>query len=547
VTPCEDQLWYKDAVFYELYVRAFQDSNGDGKGDFQGLIRRLDYLQDLGVTCLWLLPVFASPLRDDGYDVADFYRFHPDYGRVEDFERLLEEAHRRDLRVITDLPLNHTSDQHEWFVEARESRQSSKRDHYVWSATNRKYADARIIFLDTEESNWTYDSASSEYYWHRFFHHQPDLNFDNPDVQQDMLDVIAHWMDKGIDGLRVDAVPYLYEREGTNCENLPETHAYLKRIRSLVDERYEGKILLAEANQWPEDLSAYFGEGDEFHMAFHFPVMPRLFMALARQDCSVILEIMRRTPAIPSESQWCTFLRNHDELTLEMVSAEEREFMWEAYAPRREMRLNLGIRRRLAPLLGNDRRKIELLNSLLLTLPGSPVVYYGDEIGMGDIVTLPDRDGVRTPMQWSAAHNAGFCSSTADAPYSPVIADGEYGYARVNVAAQMQDRNSLLHSMRKLIRQRKQLAALGRGECEFLTLANRAVLAHIRRYGAQTILALHNLSPATQRVSIEVPNFDSVAAVDALTSRTLVPIEGSGYDVKLAPYQYLWLQLERPR
>jgi maltose alpha-D-glucosyltransferase/alpha-amylase len=409
--PGTDTTWYKDAVFYELYVRAFCDGDGDGHGDFKGLIQKLDYLRELGVDCIWLLPVYPSPLLDDGYDVADFYGIHPDYGTRDDFKALLDEAHKRGLRVVADLVLNHTSDQHPWFKEARTSRDSPRRGYYVWSDTDQKYRDARIIFIDSQASNWAYDPQSGQYYWHRFFSHQPDLNYDNPEVQQAMLDVVRFWLDLGVDGFRADAVPYLFEREGTSCENLPETHAYLKRLRAFIEDNYPGRILLSEANQWPEDTRAYFGGGDEFHMAFHFPAMPRIFMALARGDRQPILDILARTPPIPESCQWCNFLRCHDELTLEMVSEEERAFMWDFYAPEPRMRLNLGIRRRLAPLLDNDRRKIELANSILFTMPGSPIIYYGDEIGMGDNIWLEDRDGVRTPMQWSGEENAGFSTA----------------------------------------------------------------------------------------------------------------------------------------
>ncbi len=539
-----DELWYKDAVFYELYVRAFCDGNGDGKGDFRGLIQKLDYVQELGVDCIWLLPIYASPLRDDGYDVADFYSFHPDYGTVQEFEAVLAEAHRRGLRVITDLVMNHTSDQHPWFVQSRSSKASPKRDYYVWSPTDRKYPQARIIFLDTEESNWAYDAVSGEYYWHRFFSHQPDLNFDNPAVQQAMLDIIDYWLDKGIDGFRADAVPYLYEREGTNCENLPETHAYLKRVRAFIDERYPGRIILAEANQWPEDVRPYFGRGDEFHMAFHFPVMPRLYMALQRQDRSDIVQIMERTPAIPQTCQWCTFLRNHDELTLEMVTPKEREFMWESYAPQPRMRLNLGIRRRLAPLLGNDRRRIELMNSMLFTLPGSPIIYYGDEIGMGNDITLPDRNGVRTPMQWSDAPHAGFCPPSVSSTYSPVIDDPIYGYQRVNVEAQLQDSSSLLNWMRGLIGYRKQHPALGWGTCQFLEVANLAVLAHLRRHEGEDILVLHNLSDTAQTVTLDLPHWLGAVPTDILSQETFAPIAGPVYELRLAPYEFRWLLLQ---
>ncbi len=540
-------LWYKDAVFYELYVRAFCDSNGDGNGDLAGLSSKLDYLQELGVDCIWLLPIYASPFRDDGYDVSDFYGLHRDYGTVQDLRALLAQAHRRGLRIITDLVMNHTSDQHPWFVEARSSKTSSKRDYYVWNANDHKYPDARIIFVDTQKSNWAYDPVSGEYYFHRFFAHQPDLNYDNPAVQQAMLDVMAYWLDAAIDGFRADAVPYLYEREATNCENLPETHAYLKRVRRFMDEHYRGKILLAEANQWPEDVRAYFGDGDEFHMAFHFPVMPRIFMALKKQDRSPIVDILKRAPDIPDSCQWCTFLRNHDELTLEMVTPEEREFMWKAYAPQREMRLNRGIRRRLAPLLDDDRRKLELLYSMLFTLPGSPIIYYGDEIGMGDNIALPDRNGVRTPMQWSDAPNAGFSSKGTLGLYSPLISDPVYGYHRVNVETQLKDSDSLLNFMRHIIRCRKQHRALGWGTCEFLECANRGVLAHLRRHDGEDVLALHNLTPATQHVTLGLQCFVGAIPVDVLTRRVLAPVSSKLYELTLAPYEYLWLLLEKPQ
>jgi len=406
-----DPLWYQTAIFYEVYIRAFADSNGDGHGDLPGLIGKLDYLVDLGVDCIWLLPMYPSPLADDGYDIADYYSIHPDYGTLDDFRRLVSEAHRKGLRVITDLVLNHTSDRHPWFQESRRSKDSPKRDYYVWSDTNQKYRDARIIFLDTEESNWAYDDMAGAYYWHRFYRHQPDLNYDNPAVQEEMLKVVRFWMDMGLDGFRADAVPYLFEREGTNCENLPETHEFLKRLRTFMDRHYPGRILLAESNQWPRDLRPYFGDGDEFHAAFHFPLMPRIYEALATGDGSAIIKIMRDTPDIPDTCQWCVFLRNHDELTLEMVTPEERAFMWRVYAPEPRMRLNLGIRRRMAPLLGNDRRKIELAHAIMFTLPGAPTLYYGDEIGMGDNIWLSDRSGLRTPMQWSAEQNAGFSAA----------------------------------------------------------------------------------------------------------------------------------------
>ncbi len=461
--------WYSQAVFYELYLRAFCDGNGDGHGDFAGLRQKLDYLQWLGVDCIWLLPINSSPLKDDGYDVSSFYGLHPTYGFLEDFQMTVEEVHRRGMRIITDLVVNHTSDQHPWFEEARRAKDSPMRDFYMWSDTPNRYAGARIIFLDTEKSNWTLDETTGQYYWHRFYSSQPDLNYDNPAVHEAMFNVFKFWLDMGIDGFRVDAVPYLYEREGTNCENLPETHAFLKKTRAFVEANYPGAVLLGEANQWPWDLLPYFGDDDEFHLCFHFPVMPRLYMALAREDRSSVVQIMNDTPAIPPGSQWATFLRNHDELTLEMVTPEERAFMWDFYAADPRYRLNLGIRRRLAPLMDNDRRKIELLHSLLFTLPGTPVLYYGDEIGMGDDVTLPDRNGVRTPMQWTAGLNAGF--STADRLYAPVISDPVYGYQQVNVAAQRSDPGALVHVIRSMIQARKRLPVLAHGSLEWLDRA----------------------------------------------------------------------------
>ena len=421
----QSPLWYKNAVFYEVYVRAYSDSDGDGHGDLHGLTQKLDYLKELGVDCIWLLPIYPSPLRDDGYDIADYYGILGEYGSLNDFKVLLDSAHRKGIRVITDLVLNHTSDQHPWFQAARSDRNSPYRDYYVWSDTDQRYQDARIIFLDTETSNWTWDEVAGQYYWHRFYASQPDLNFDNPAVQQEMLKVVDHWLEMGVDGFRVDAVPYLFEREGTECENLPETHAYLKSLRRHVDEHFPGRVLLCEANQWPQDVRPYFGDGDEFHMGFHFPIMPRIYMALKKEDASSLRWILERTPPIPDNCQWCTFLRNHDELTLEMVTEEERQWMWQEYAGEPRMRLNLGIRRRLAPLLDNNQRKIALANSLLFSLPGSPTIYYGDEIGMGDNIWLPDRNGVRTPMQWKPDTNAGFSTANPDELYSPLISDPE--------------------------------------------------------------------------------------------------------------------------
>jgi maltose alpha-D-glucosyltransferase/alpha-amylase len=543
VIPDTDTIWYKDAVFYELYVRAFCDGNGDGHGDFEGLIQKLDYLQELGVDCIWLLPIYPSPLLDDGYDVADFCGIHSDYGTLDDLTAMLDEAHQRGLRVITDLVLNHTSDQHPWFKEARTSRDSPRRDYYVWSDTHQKYKDARIIFVDSQASNWEFDPQTDQYYWHRFFAHQPDLNYDNPAVQQAMLDVVRFWLDLGVDGFRADAVPYLFEREGTSCENLPETHAYLKRLRAFMDAHYPGRILLSEANQWPEDTRPYLGDGDEFHMAFHFPVMPRIFMALAQGDRQPILDILARTPSIPESCQWCTFLRCHDELTLEMVTEEERTFLWDFYAPEPRMRLNLGIRRRLAPLLDNDRRKIELANSILFTLPGSPIIYYGDEIGMGDNIWLEDRDGLRTPMQWSDDQNAGFSIARPSRLYSPVIDGDEFGYRKVNVQAQRNDPSSLFHTMRKMISTRKRHKSFGRGDCQFLHPDNTAVLAYIRRYEAETILVVNNLSSSPQSVALELALFSGSFPRDILSGTSFPPVADKPYVLPLDPYQYIWLLL----
>lgn len=538
--------WYKDAVFYEVYVRAFADGNGDGIGDLPGLKSRLDYVQELGVDCLWLLPIYASPLRDDGYDVSDFYQVHPDYGTVADLRALVDEAHRRGLRVIADLVPNHSSDECLWFQASRDPNHPQHeryRDWYVWSETDQKYREARIIFLDYVASNWTWDPIRQAYYWHRFFSHQPDLNYDNPEVQQEMLNIVRFWLQQGIDGFRVDATPYLYEREGTNCENLPETHAYFKRLRAFVDEIAPGTLLLSEANQWPEEVRPYLGDGDEFHMNFHFPLMPRIYLALALADRTPILEILARTPPIPASCQWATFLRNHDELTLEMVTAEERQFLWDFYAPEPQMRLNLGIRRRLAPLLGNDRARIELANSLLFTLPGSPVVYYGDEIGMGDNIWLFDRDGVRTPMQWSDAPNAGFSTTAPEKLYVPVIDDETYGYQRVNVAAQRRDPDSLLHKMRQMIRIRKAHAAFGRGEIHFLEVENRAVLAYLRTYKDEAILVVQNLSPEAQTAHLDLRAFAGIRPVDLWGQDELPPCSVEPYTMNLGRYQYRWLRL----
>jgi maltose alpha-D-glucosyltransferase/alpha-amylase len=548
--------WFKDAVFYEVFVRAFADGNGDGIGDLRGLTSRLDYIQELGIDCLWLLPIYPSPLRDDGYDVADFYTIHPDYGTVDDLRTLVTEAHRRDLRVIMDLIPNHTSDRHPWFRASHDPghpEHAKYRDWYVWSPTDQRYADARIIFLDYEQSNWTWDPVRGAYYWHRFFHHQPDLNYDAPAVRQEMLEVVRFWLEHGIDGFRVDAVPYLYEREGTNCENLPETHAYLKRLRAFVDEVAPGSLLLSEANQWPEDVRPYLGDGDEFHMNFHFPLMPRIYLALARADAAPILEILARTPPIPESCQWATFLRNHDELTLEMVTGEERQFLWGHYAPEARMRLNLGIRRRLAPLLENDRARIELANSLLFTLPGSPVIYYGDEIGMGDNIWLEDRDGVRTPMQWSGDENAGFSLADPETLCCPVLNDDTYGYKKLNTEIQRADPGSLLNCMRKMIRVRKTQPVFGRGGIRFLEPvgpgpanagSTRAVLAYVRSHQHQTTLVVNNLSPESQVIDLDLEPFHGAHPRDLFTGEKRSPILATPYRFELDRYAYHWLELE---
>jgi maltose alpha-D-glucosyltransferase/alpha-amylase len=540
--------WFKDAIFYELLVRAFYDSNGDGHGDLAGVTRKLDYLQSLGVNCLWLPPIFPSPLLDGGYDIADYYGIHPDFGTPADFKHLLAEAKRRGLRVITDLVMNHTSASHPWFQAARADRAAPKRDYYVWSDTNQRYQAARIIFLDTETSNWTLDPLTGQYYWHRFYSSQPDLNYDNPAVQGEMLNVMRFWLDHGLDGFRCDAVPYLYEREGTNCENLPQTHDYIKVVRRFVDEHYPGAILLAEANQWPQDLRPYFGDDDEFHMAFHFPVMPRIFMALARGNAAAIIEILKGTPAIPPETQWCTVLRNHDELTLEMVTDDERLWMWETYAPEPRMRLNLGIRRRLAPLLDGDVRRLELANALLFALPGAPIFYYGDEVGMGDNVWLNDRDGVRTPFQWDAGPNAGFSSAPADKLYAPVITGGPFDYRRVNLAAQLEDPGSLWHRLRRLVAVRKAQRVFGWGDYEFLALPNDAVFGLVRHHAGEVVVALHNLSAATQAIEVDTSMAPSLAGCGDTVARNLVTEQVAGrlapkLEMKLEPYGYRWLKL----
>lgn len=535
-------LWYKNAVFYEIYVRAFYDSDADGHGDLRGLTQKLDYLKQLGVDCIWLLPIYPSPLKDDGYDIADYYGTLVEYGTLNDFKVLLDSAHEKGIRVITDLVLNHTSDQHPWFQDARADRNSPYRDYYVWSDSDKLYKDARIIFLDTEASNWTWDEVAGQYYWHRFYASQPDLNFDNPAVQQEMLKVVDHWLEMGVDGFRVDAVPYLFEREGTDCENLPETHAYLKSLRRHVDEHFPGRVLLCEANQWPQDVRPYFGDGDEFHMGFHFPIMPRIYMALKAEDASSLRWILERTPPIPDNCQWCTFLRNHDELTLEMVSEEERQWMWQEYAPHPRMRLNLGIRRRLAPLLDNDRRKIELAYSLLFTLPGSPIIYYGDEIGMGDNIWLPDRNGVRTPMQWTNEPDAGFSEGAPGSIYTPIIQDHPYSPDVVNVNAQLHEPDSLLNRIRKLISIRKQNPVFSTGELIWIDEIPSEVAGYWRTHNNVSILVLNNLSDQPQQVRINLPDGYPDRPIDLLSGAGLNPVK-STLKVRLQPFQFRWIRV----
>ena len=539
-----DPLWYKDAVLYELHVRAFFDSNNDGIGDLPGLIQKLDYLQDLGVTCLWLLPFFPSPLKDDGYDISDYLNVHPMYGTMEDFKNFLAAAHDRGLQVMIELVMNHTSDQHAWFQRARQAPKGSpERDYYVWSDNDQKYSDTRIIFTDTEKSNWTWDPVAQAYFWHRFFSHQPDLNFDNPKVVEEMLDVMRYWLDLGVDALRVDAIPYLVEREGTSCENLPETHVVVKKLRADIDARYEGRMILAEANQWPTDVRPYFGDGDEFHMAFHFPLMPRIYMALRQEDRLPITDIMAQTPEVPDTCQWALFLRNHDELTLEMVTNDERDYMYLAYSADSRMRVNLGIRRRLATLMDNNRRRIELLNSLLFSFPGTPVLYYGDEIGMGDNIYLGDRNGVRTPMQWNADRNAGFSRSLPARLYSPVIMDPILGYEAVNVEAQQGDPSSLLSWMRNMIALRKLFRVFGRGTLEFLNPSNRKVLAYLRRDDEQRVLCVANLSRFAQPVDLDLPELEGAIPVEMLGYVDFPPIGKQPYRLTLGPYGFFWLEL----
>ncbi|HEY5962723.1 MAG TPA: maltose alpha-D-glucosyltransferase, partial [Xanthobacteraceae bacterium] len=541
----QPDLWYKDAIIYQIHVKAFADSNNDGIGDFAGLTEHLDYLQDLGVNALWLLPFYPSPGRDDGYDIADYRRINPDFGTLRDFKRFMTEAHRRGLRVITELVVNHTSDQHPWFKRARRSSAGTDaRNWYVWSDNDQKYSGTRIIFTDTEKSNWTWSPEAGAYYWHRFFSHQPDLNFDNPRVLWAIVQVMRGWLDMGVDGFRLDAIPYLCERDGTNNENLPETHAVIKQIRKELDAYKPGKLLLAEANQWPEDVSAYFGDGDECHMAYHFPLMPRIYMAIAQEDRFPIADILRQTPEIPANCQWALFLRNHDELTLEMVTDVERDYLWSTYANDPRARINLGIRRRLAPLMDNDRRKIELMNALLFSFPGTPIIYYGDEIGMGDNIYLGDRNGVRTPMQWTSDRNGGFSRCDPARLYLPVIMDPVYGHQSVNVEAQQRNPSSLLSFTKRLISVRRSSNAFSRGTLRFIRPVNRTVLAYVREHDNQTILCIANLSRSAQAAEIDLGAWKGRVPIEMLGRSPFPHIGDGAYVVTLPPYGFFWFLLE---
>ena len=541
----KDRRWYKDAVIYQLHVRSFCDSNADGIGDFVGLMQKLNYLQELGITAIWLLPFYPSPLRDDGYDIADYTSVHPSYGSLEDFKAFLTGAHSRGIRIIIEMVVNHTSDQHPWFQEARSSRENPKRDWYVWSETDTRYQGIRIIFLDTELSNWAWDPISKSYYWHRFFSHQPDLNFDNPAVLEAIWDVMKFWLNLGVDGLRLDAVPYLVEREGTSCENLPETHAIIREFRRRLNLAYPERMLLAEANQWAANVRAYFGDGDEFHAAFHFPLMPRMFIAVKQEDRKPIIEILEQTPAIPDSCQWCLFLRNHDELTLEMVTDTERAFMYGEYAIDKTMRINLGIRRRLAPMMDNDRRRIELLNGLLMSLPGAPVIYYGDEIGMGDNIYLGDRNSVRTPMQWNGGTNAGFSSADPERLYSSLVANTVYGYQAVNVESQRRFDHSLLCWMKSLIRARNSVRVFSRGSIEFLWPSNHRILAYVRQWGEETVLVVNNLSSSAQAVELDMHCYIDYIPIEMSSGNRFPGFGKRPYLLTLGSYQFYWFRLLR--
>lgn len=541
-----DPLWYKNAVFYELHVKSFYDSNNDGIGDLRGVIEKLDYLKDLDIDCIWLLPFYQSPLRDDGYDIADYYSILPEYGTLHDFKELVTKAHQLGIRIMIDLVLNHTSDQHPWFQEARKSPDSPYHNYYIWSDNDKKYADVRIIFKDTERSNWTWDFVANAYYYHRFFSHQPDLNYDNPAVQKAIWEVMRYWLDMGIDGFRCDAVPYLYKREGTNCENLPETHIYFKELRNKIQRTYPGCILLAEANQWPADLLPYFGKGDEFHMAFHFALMPRMFMAIRKEERHPIVEILSKIPAIPEECQWGIFLRNHDELTLEMCSDEERDYMYHEYAQDPRMRVNLGIRRRLSPLMENGRRRIELLHSLQFSLPGSPILYYGDEIGMGDNIYLGDRNGVRTPMQWNGDRNAGFSKADPEQLYSPVIINPVYHYQAINVEVQLRTQSSLLNWLKRLIAMNKRHKVFGRGTIEFLQPTNQRILAYIRQYQHETVLVVCNLSRFVQPAFLDLKAFQGCIPIEMFGQTAFPTIGTDPYFLSLGPHSFYWFQIFKP-
>jgi maltose alpha-D-glucosyltransferase/alpha-amylase len=542
-----DPLWYKDAIIYQLHVKAFRDSNADGFGDFRGLIEKLDYVHQLGANTIWLLPFYPSPLKDDGYDIASYEEINPTFGTVNDFRAFMEAAHARNIRVITELVINHTSDQHPWFQRARRApKDSPQRNWYVWSDDPNRYSGTRIIFVDTERSNWTWDPEAQQFYWHRFFSHQPDLNFDNPEVVEAIINVMRFWLRMGVDGLRLDAIPYLVERDGTNCENLPETHEILRVLRRTVDAEFPNRIFLAEANQWPTDVRAYFGDGDECHMAFHFPVMPRMYMSLRREDRTPMVDIMRQTPDIPESCQWAIFLRNHDELTLEMVTDEERDYMYREYARDPRMRINVGIRRRLSPLMEGGRRQMEAMNALLMSLPGTPIIYYGDEIGMGDNIYLGDRNGVRTPMQWSADRNAGFSEADTAALFAPLIVDAPYSYHTVNVAAQEKLPTSWLRWMRRLIAVRQEYKAFGRGSWEPLPAANRRVLVFLRRYKDELILCVNNLSRFAQYVELDLRELKGMVPLELWSKTCFPPIGEWPYLLTLGPHNFLWFRLLPP-
>ncbi len=542
-----DNLWYRDAVFYEIAVKSFHDSNNDGIGDFNGLTMKLEYLKNLGIDAIWLLPFYKSPLRDDGYDISDYYSILPEYGTMEDFKNFISKAHSYSIRVIADLVINHISDQNQWFIDARSDKNSKKRDWFIWNDTPDKFKDARIIFIDTENSNWAYEAGTKQYYFHRFYSQQPDLNYDNPEVREEMKNVIRYWLNLGLDGFRADAVPYLFKREGTSCENLPETHEYFKEIRKMMDIEFPGTILLAEANQWPTEAKKYFGNGDEFHMAFNFPLMPRIFISLAKRSNRSIIDIINQISDIPDDCDWCIFLRNHDELTLEMVTDEERDIMYNEYAKLPKMRLNMGIRRRLAPLVDNDRSTIELLNALIFSLPGTPILYYGDELGMGDNIYLGDRNGVRTPMQWSYDRNAGFSKVDAEQLYAPVITNPNYHYESVNVESELRISSSLLNWMKKIIGVRKDYKELlGRGAIEFINNKNQRVLAYIRKYENQRMLCLFNLSRRPTYVELDLSNYKGLKPIEAFTKAPFPRIGDLNYFITIPPRGFFWFNLIIP-